>query len=63
MASNLMVNGWEIGFSRDVLVAELELAGESDMAFNVDFASSAARVRPSFLRPMGNSLPLKPIYG
>lgn len=42
MASNLMMNGWEIGFSRDVLVAELERAGESDMAFNVDFANSAA---------------------
>lgn len=38
MASNLMVNGWEIGFSRDVLVAELERAGESDAAFNVSFA-------------------------
>ena len=42
MASNMMVNGWEIGFSRDVLVAELERAGESDMAFNVDFANDAA---------------------
>jgi hypothetical protein len=42
MASDLMVNGWEIGFSRDVLVAELERAGEHDMAFNVDFAIDAA---------------------
>lgn len=42
MASNLMVNGWEIGFSRDVLVAELERAGEFDMAFNVSFSMDAA---------------------
>lgn len=42
MASNLMVNGWEIGFSRDVLVAELERAGEYDMAFNVSFAIDSA---------------------
>lgn len=42
MASNLMVNGWEIGFSRDVLVAELERAGEYDMAFNVSFVNTAA---------------------
>jgi hypothetical protein len=42
MALDLMVNGWEIGFSRDVLVAELERAGESDMAFNVSFTYDAA---------------------
>lgn len=37
-----MMNGWEIGFSRDVLVAELERAGEYDMAFNISFALDAA---------------------
>lgn len=43
MAKNLMLDGWEIGFSRDVLIAELERGAEElETAFNVSFAYDAA---------------------
>ena len=43
MASSLMVDGWEIGFPKDVLVASLERGNTAtDCDFNVSFAYDAA---------------------
>lgn len=42
MAKLHLINGWEIGFSKDVVVASLERGGAGDAAFNVTFAYDAA---------------------
>lgn len=42
MANLPLVNGWEIGFSKDVVVATLEKGGAGDASFNVAFAYDAA---------------------
>lgn len=44
MAKMPLVNGWEIGWSRDVLMAAIDRGGdtETNASFNVAFATDAA---------------------
>jgi hypothetical protein len=44
MAKFPLIDGWEIGWSKDVLVASIERGGdtETSAAFNVAFAEDAA---------------------
>ena len=44
MAQFPLVNGWEIGWSKDVLLAAIERGGdtETNAEFNVEFATDAA---------------------
>lgn len=41
MAKLPLINGWEIGFTQDVVVASLERGGMDDTAIDVDFAEDA----------------------
>lgn len=44
MAKFPLINGWEIGWSKNVLIASIERGGdtETNAAFNVAFAEDAA---------------------